>query len=153
MRAFLFWAAGMGAITLLACGGNVVVDGSSGGVVGSGGVIGSGGAIGVTTGEGGTLGSDCAALAGAFDAANAAATACNQGDPPSVCMGTGVSECGCPEIANATGDLIANEIAAQKALAASACLPPCPEGCVLVSAMFAQCLPTPSGYQCVEGPG
>jgi hypothetical protein len=139
MRALLPVMAGC---LLLACGGNVVLDGGTGGAG--------------ATGSGGAGGASCTALLNAFEAALAAATVCEAGAPPSVCMAEGVDVCGCPVILNSTGNVAAEEIAAYKAMQAAGCSPavPCPAGCPVVDLMFAQCLPgATSGYQCGEGPG
>jgi hypothetical protein len=138
MRAFLV---GIGVIALLACGGNVVVDGSPPDASGAGGA--------------GTGGDSCAALESAFQVALQAAIACDPSEPPSICMEVGTGECGCPILVNSSGDLAANELAAYHAMQDAGCVAAtgCPGGCPAVGVMFAQCLPVSGGYQCGEGPG
>ncbi len=154
------------AVFFLACGGNVILDdstGGTGGVPGAGGGApgtGGGGATGVggagATGPGGAGGGSCTALVDDMEAALAAARNCDPSGPPGECTSLGVDLCGCPVILNSTGNLAADEVAAYDAMQAAGCSPaiPCPSGCPAMDAMFGQCLPIGMGsYQCSQGPG
>jgi hypothetical protein len=118
--------------------------------MGGGGVggAGNGGAV-IVMPDGGA---SCAVQMSDFLVVNRAALACDPNASGNVCTVLAPNACGCPQPANATGNLAADDANAYAALAAAGCAQMC-FGCPDPSTMFAQCLPTPDGGQCGQGPG
>ncbi len=130
--------------------------GSGIGGAGFGGSIGTGQSV--TTGQGGSGGSgdtgggSCASLVNAFQAARQAALACDPSAPDGMCAALAPDMCGCPTPVNVAGNLASDDASASAAMNAAGCATEC-FGCPDPQPMFSQCLATPAGGQCGEGPG